>query len=185
MSSNNNNNEGMALAMGIALIGTVVVLMAALIFALIVFASFVLTIFCLMAWNQPFTLGKLHITPDEAREFVARGLLGMVLLPVFALFSAILFQFWIRPDFWPYLIVGGYALGSLGLEILLAEEQPVQVMPAPMALPPTINGVAERMPPHGPAGSSPNAPSGSASQSRPDVPPFRYASWDDDEELGE
>ncbi|MDJ0387330.1 hypothetical protein QMO56_04310 [Roseomonas sp. E05] len=183
MSSNNNSNEGAVLAMGFALVGFAILAMAAFIFALAVFVSFIFTIFCLLAWNQPFTLGKLHITPEEARRFVGRGLLGMVLVPVFALFCALLFQFWIKPDFWPYLIVGGYALGSIGVEIALAQDQAVQVMPPQGAIPPTIDGVAERMPPHGPHGSSPNAPSGGASAQRPKEPPFRYASWDDDEEL--
>ncbi|MCG7355018.1 hypothetical protein, partial [Roseomonas mucosa] len=77
----------------------------------------------------------------------------------------------------------GYALGSIGLEMALAQDQPVQGMPPQGAIPPTIDGVAERMPPHGPHGSSPNAPCGGAAARRPEEPPFRYASWDDDEEL--
>ncbi|MRI54428.1 hypothetical protein D8770_10735, partial [Methylobacterium sp. DB1607] len=99
--------------LGVAFAITVATLAMGFIFALLVFASLVITALCICAWNEPLTLFGQTMTPQEAREFVARGLLGAIVVPAFVLFASVLFDLRIKPDFWLYLPLGGYALGSI------------------------------------------------------------------------
>lgn len=165
MSNQNNDNSGIAMAF--AFIGAVAVLMAAAIFALAAFAAVIFTIIALCAWERPLTVFGHTVEPDEARAFVKRGLLGMVLAPLFVLFCTVMFQTPIINEAWVFIIVGGYTLGSVGVEYLKAQAAQdgaagatYMPSPAPAALPP---------PPVLPR------------DNRQPREPFTFADWDDEE----
>ncbi len=165
MSNQNNDQSGLAIA--IAFVGMAMFIMVAAIFAIAAFAAVVFTIIALCAWDKPLTLFKLTIYPDEARAFVYRGLLGMVLAPVFVIFCAVLFKFQIVPEAWVYIIIGGYTAGSVGIEYLKAqaeEEAAANATYIPPAPPAAL-----------PQPEQPPRPTG-----KPDER-FTFADWDDEE----
>lgn len=161
--SQNNETNGMAFAL--AIFCTAAFFMAAFILAVGAFISFVFTILCLCAWNQPLTMGKFTITPEEARPFVYRGLAGAFIVPAFVVFCVVVFNIYIRADVLPYLIMGGYVGGSLGIQILIEQEREANKA-----------AQGEIIPPH--VFTQPPEPQ---AMPRPERPPFEYASWDDEE----
>ncbi len=178
---NGTDSTGFALAVVAALIYVAMVML----FALAAFAALVLSLLCLAAWNKPLTIGVLTLEPPEARAFVVRGLIGTVVVPVFAAFCAVLFQTEIDPDHWPYLFLGGYTLGSVGIGILLAkaEESRAQEVLPPLPAPPPR-----------PVPQANNHPCGHArcplyeatrgyapTDAAPPQRQFQYADWDDEE----
>lgn len=162
MASKNDDSSGLAIAA--AFVCAIAIAMFLIVAAVLSFLAFVFTVLSLLAWNERLTIGRFTIEPEEARAFIQRGLIGMVLLPLFALFCQVLFQIPINGQAWPYIILGGYVLGSVGIEILMAEQ--AQNAPPTITLP---SRPAE--PPHSTVLPPPSAPA-----------PFRYASWDDEEE---
>lgn len=164
MSSKNDDTSGIVMAF--AFVGAVAFIMAAFVFAVLAFLAFILTILCLFAWNQPRRIGKLVILPEEARAFVYRGLAGMCLLPVFAGFCELLFGIHIKEALYPYLFIGGYVGGSIGIGILMAEQNGGET------------GAIDITPPQLPSEPQRSLP-------RPEPEPFRYASWDDEEGRGQ
>jgi hypothetical protein len=90
---------------------------------------------------------------------------GAIIVPVFALFCEWFFDFQIREKLWFYIIVGGYILGSLAMELNDQEEKKQQQQAAAF----------RPLPPPPPA---PMRPQGLP---RPQPQPFRFASWDDEE----
>jgi hypothetical protein len=156
-------NDDTATAAG--MIAAALAIMALVAFFILAFLAFVLTILCLCAWNSPLRLGKFTLEPVEARGFVMRGVFGAFLLPVFFAFLDIVFGVGINWDLLSSMVIAGYVGGSIGLEILFAEEaqangagqqiQTIEHVPAP----PT----PKVLPPAKPA-------------------PFRFVSWDDEEE---
>ena len=159
MSNQNNDNSGIAIAF--AFIATAALFLAAVIFALATFAAVIFTIIALCAWEKPLTVFGQTIYPDEAQAFVKRGLLGMVLAPLFVLFCTVMFQTPIIDEAWVFIIVGGYTLASVGIEYLKVQAQQ--------------DGAAGAtyMPPSPPASLPPPA-----AQPRE---PFTFADWDDEE----
>lgn len=159
MSQNNAKDEVTVIAMIFAFIGAMAMFMMILAFAVLAFVALVLTVVCLFAWNSPLTLGKWTLMPDEARGFVYRGLIGSVLLAAFSVFIGIMFDIRIEDRAVPYILLGGYTLGSIGLEILAQEqgEAPHQ----------TIIPPSQQIAP-------PSAP-------QPPAQPFRFASWNDED----
>ncbi|GLQ36795.1 hypothetical protein GCM10007908_04150 [Rhizobium albus] len=158
MSSQNDENKGMIMVL--AFVGAMLYALALVAFVVFIIASLVLTVLCLLAWNKPRRLGKEILMPDEARGFVKRGLLGAFLLPLCCFVLELFTDFRLNPDYLFYVVLFGYALGSLGMAILMANQAgselteqtdfpPVQ----PLAPPPP--------------------------QERPQIP-FRFASWDDE-----
>ncbi len=176
MSSNNDNSGAI---MAFALITALATIMFAFVFAVVTFLSIILTGVCLSAWNKPVTFFGQTITPQEAREFVARGLMGAVLVPCFTLFASGLFGFQVRPDYWVYFPLGGYALGSLviGYEIEKAKAQAAEQAAAMQALLPPEQPKQPVRTIEARTSASPE----SEEQARPQ--PFRFATWDDEEEL--
>lgn len=164
MSSNNNDGTNGAI-MVIAMVSAVAFMVGVIIFAVAAFLAYVFTILSLCAWNKPLRLFGHSIEPEEARAFVGRGLLGLFLLPAFAVFAALLFDIRLNPEVWPYLFVGGYTAGSVGIEYLRAQIdsdahnlQDYTPPPQPISLPSReVRGPKEQ-------------------------PPFQFASWDDEEE---
>lgn len=163
MSNQNNDNSGIAVAF--AFIGAAMFFMAAVIFAVAAFASVVFTIAALCAWNKPITVFGEVMEPHEARAFVKRGLLGMVLAPLFVLFCSAMFELPIVDDAWGFIIVGGYTLGSIGIEYLKLQGQQ--------------NGAATYIPPAPPASLPP--PAVPPRDNRQPREPFTFADWDDEE----
>lgn len=119
MSSNNNNAESTAFAFMIAILG----IAAMFLFALLAFIVFGMTVLALLAWNKPLQLGKWTIEPEEARAFVLRGVLGAAIAPVFLAFCGVIFDVPINWDYLAHFLGFGYVAGSIGLEILLADQQ--------------------------------------------------------------
>lgn len=159
------NDEASGLAMAFAFVGVAALFMAAIIFALLAFAALVLTVLSFIAWNRELKIGTLIITPDEARQFVKRGIIGAFVLPAFVAFAAMLFGLKVDPDFWFYIVIAGYSLGSVGIAILEAQEAERQasagasmMVPQPPPVPLKPQPVASETP-----------------------PPFRFASWDDED----
>ena len=164
MSSNNNNGAGMAVAFAIAMLGIVGIFL----FALLAFVAFVLTILAIFAWNSPLTLGNWTLHPHEARAFVGRGILGAVLVPAFMLFVQVVFTIPVEWQYLNYMLLIGYVLGSIGIEIMMADQEGTSTPLTTTYIPPA---------PQLPAPPRQSPP-------REDVEPFRFASWDDEEERG-
>lgn len=162
MSQNNAKDELTAIAIVFAFIGGMVMIAAIFFFALFAFAALVMTCICFFAWNSPITIGTWTLEPDEARGFVYRGLAGAVLLAAFAVFAAIMFEIRITDEAVPYILLIGYTLGSLGLEIAMAQDDSQPAPPNQTIIPP-----GQRIAP--------------PQESAPPRVPFRFASWDDED----
>jgi hypothetical protein len=158
-SKNDNDNSGAAFLMA----GFVVV--ALFLAALLAFASLIFTILCIIAWNRPLTIFRQTLEPEEARTFVMCGLVFAVLVPAFIAFVDLVSDVRINWDYWPYFVGVGYVIGSIGIGILMAEDSP------------SASTAIDITPPQIPTARPKALP-------RPDAPPFRYASWDDEEERG-
>lgn len=157
MSSRNDNGE----MMGFAIVGAILAFAFLFIYALLLFVAFIMTILAVFAWHNPLKLGSHILEPHEARAFVVRGLIGMFALPFFGVFCEFLFEISIGESLWPHLFLAGYALGSVGVEFLMAqnEEQTTSTIVYPPQVP---------APPRKPQG-------------LPPAEPFYFASWDDEE----
>lgn len=137
MSNRNNGDSSAAIAFGV--IGMAAVGIMILFVGVAGFATFVMTILCLVAWNKPLQLGKWSIEPQEARAFVVRGLIGAALIPAFILFADLMFGLEIDWRYWHYFALGGYIGGSLGVELAIQQagaSAPVAQPPQP--LPPSL-----------------------------------------------
>lgn len=157
MSSRNDNSGEM---MGIAIVVALLTFAFLFVYAILLFGAFVFTVLSVLAWNNPLKLGQYTIETHEARAFVTRGVIGMFALPFFAAFCQALFNYQIEENIWPHLFLGGYALGSIGIELWTADEQ-TQTIDAPL-------------PPQMPAPQEPSQP-------LPPAEPFHFATWDDEE----
>lgn len=156
----NGNDEGAEGAMILASILAVVMVIAMAMAVAMTVAAFVLTLVALAAWEEPLTIGDAVIEPEEAQEFVARGVVGAVIVPL-SLALCSLFGGQVDWSLWPWFLIGGYVAGSVGVEILTFEEKQAaknSVVPFPPLAPPSA------------------LPS-------PPPEPFRFADWDDEEEL--
>lgn len=162
--SSRNNDEVNGMIYAIAFIGAGAILLASVVYALAAFAAIVLTLFALAAWNEPLTLGGNTLKPEEARIFVARGVIGVVVLPVFIAFCDALFNLHVNWSLWPHFVLIGYTLGSVGLMFFEDSNEPQTG--GQVILPPT-----------------PRLPEPPRTIHTPPEPkPFRFASWDDEEE---
>ncbi|PZU85746.1 MAG: hypothetical protein DI527_20925 [Chelatococcus sp.] len=161
MSQNNAKDELTAIAIVVSFISAMMMFMVVIAFAILAFVALVLTGVALFAWTSPLTLGTWTLMPHEARAFVYRGLIGAVLAAALSVFMAILFKFWIEDQAVPYILLIGYTLGSIGVEIMNAQN--ASDAPGQTALPPEQH-IAP--PPH---------------TYQPPAKPFRFASWDDED----
>lgn len=163
--SSKNNDEANGMIYAIAFIGAGAILLASVVYALAAFAAIVLTLFALAAWNEPLTLGGNTLQPEEARIFVLRGVVGAFVLPVFIAFCDVLFNnLHVNWSLWPHFVLIGYTLGSVGLMVFENTDEPQNN--GQVILPPT-----------------PRFPEPPRTIYTPPEPkPFRFASWDDEEE---
>lgn len=158
MSSNNNSEEATAFGLifaGMAMIGIFLAVLAA-------FLALALTVAYAFALDGSYKIGKLEVTPEEARAFIGGGIAGAVVVPLFIAFFGLLLNMDIDWTYWPQVLLGGYTLGSFGTVMVLtkmAENEAAEAQPEPK----TINQTAQRsLPPSPPA-------------------QFQFASWDDEE----
>ena len=164
MSSNNNE------MMGLAIVGAIIGVAMMLMFALAAFLALGMTVIAICAWDKPLTLFGETLHPLEARAFIYRGLAGAVILPVFAVFCSVLLDFAIQDTAWPYIVLGGYTVGSLVLEIEIQESREKQRAQAAQE-----QEILPALPPR----EQPDI-----KQARPArQESFRFASWDDEEEI--
>ena len=161
----NQNNDSAAIGMAFGLIAAGMLFFMAIVFAIAAFASVVFTIIALWAWDRPRRIFGQTLLPEEARAFVYRGLLGMVLLPLFVIFCAAMFKLHIVDEAWLYIIIGGYTAGSVGIEYLKAQAEQdaaanaTYIPPAPPAALPQPKETVRPEP----------------------RKPFTFAEWDDEE----
>jgi hypothetical protein len=159
-----NNKEGSELGMAVGLIWGLCIIWAMLVGLVLTFITFVLTIMAFMAWNEPLTVGSLTITPQEARAFVKRGLVGAWMVPTFCCFVDLLPNVHINWDYLPHLLIGGYVAGSLGIEYLIHKQNEEQAQAYPLTTPQIAPSPAPNFSPE------------------PTQGEFRFATWDDEEE---
>lgn len=174
MSQNNNgSNETTGIIMVFAFIGAAlyafVIMIGLLIIAIFLFWTLLLTILSLCAWKRTRSFGKLTITPEMARGFVYRGLAGAVGLPVLTFIASIFVDFYVADRAIPWIMLTGYGLASLGWEIFVSE----CLGGSEEAAPPSMPSIPPQAHSFGPLQITPPS-------NRP-APPFRYASWDDED----
>ena len=161
MSQRNNEIDGAA--MGIAFVGAAFIMLFLVLYAVACFVAVVLSIVAFCALEKPLTIYKWTITPREARIFLGSGIAGLISVPVFVIFCAALFHLKIQPDWWGYILLGGYSVGALGIGSAILDAEQVEgaanFLATPPALPPPVQ------------------------QSLPTQPEkrFRFASWDDED----
>jgi hypothetical protein len=139
--------------------------------ALFAFAAIVLTCFAIAAWNEPFKLFGETLYPDEARAYVARGVIGAIALPLFVIFCSAVFQFDLKEitdHGWLLILLAGYSGGSLGIEIAIQQAREEAAAAAALQ--------QEILPPL-PA----PQPKPTQTQSGKPAEDFEFARWDDEE----
>lgn len=163
--SQNNQNDASA---GIGLVFAGIGILALVAFAAFAFIAFALTALAIFAWNKPRRLGrKIVIQPEEARAFVFRGLVGMGLVPAFVFFVNVFQNVHIEWQYLSHMMVFGYVAGSLGIEVLMADQSDAAESDETRQ----VQQVTPLQP--------------EQRVLRPIEPePFRYASWEDEEENG-
>ena len=181
MSSNNNGTSPEM--MGFAFIVAAFMMLAYFLFALLAFGALLFTILAFIAWNKPLHLFGETIHPHEARAFVFRGVAGAILVPAFAVFCQALFQQQFSEDLWGYLFIGGYAAGSLGIEILRAQEEAEKEKTAAAMMPVIENQAVPPALPRGARQGHGAADNAEYDVVRTEAQPFRFAEWNDDEEF--
>lgn len=157
--SNNNDNSG---TMALAFVVAICAFAGMFIYAFAAFLAAQFTLLAFVAWFRPLTLFGETVYPHEARAFVRNGVIGTIMLPVFVAFASALVKFKVSDEIWPHIFIIGYILGSVGVELVKAEEEQKA---AKMR---EINPPADRLPPP-------------SNDSKADPKPFQFAEWEDEE----
>jgi hypothetical protein len=173
MSDNRNDNA----TSGAAFAGMAFLFLAAFAFAAIAFIALILTLWAIAAWERPVTLFRHTLTPPEAKSIFFRGAIGAGILPLFVIFLAVLFKLRINNELLVYFGIGGYSLGSDLFASFTTQESAEgteKEVTTPALLPPepVRSRTIDAQP-----------PKPSASDQQLQLPPFRFATWDDEEEL--
>lgn len=188
MSNNQNSNDSdNGAIMLISLVGAVMGAMAGLIILASAFLCFILTIMSLVSLWSPFTFGnKVLLWPHQARNFLTIGFFGMIGIPAFAIFSALLTgqAHLITYDSLKMLMLIGWVGASMSYIFFADHDNAPEMIemrreaefynpPPPMkeVNPPAFDGDVPEIKFRGtlPAPKKPE--------------PFRFASWDDEEEF--
>ena len=167
--SSNNNSMSPEMMVGIMVLAAICVFFM-VIAAIFAFAAIVLTGFAIAAWNEPRTLAGETLYPHEARAYVGRGVIGAIALPIFVVFCGSVFQFdlnEITEHGWLLIILGGYSIGSLGIEIAI--QQAREEAEAAAAL---QQEILPALPPQQPAPKPVH---------RDEQQAFEFETWDDEE----
>jgi hypothetical protein len=159
MSSRDDDNTGLAA------VGACFSIAGLFVFAIFAFLAVILTVFAICAWHKPLTILSLTMTPEEARRFIGRGVACAIILPVFVLFCEWFFSFQIKESLWFYVFAAGYTFGSVCMEMIEADERDRQKKAEalrPRSIPPQRTAQPRGLP-------------------RPQMEPFHFARWDDEE----
>lgn len=173
--SSKNNDEMTGIVMVFALIGAmvyaVVLAVGFLVILGIAVVTLVFTILSLIAWNRPVRAFGQVIMPEEARRFIKRGLHGLWMFPYALGLLDYFTSLQINWDYlWVYLFIG-YAMGSVGVECIPTHDENGQ--PLIEILPPDYQPPRQEVLPPPARESRPTL--------EPELEPFRFASWDDEE----
>lgn len=124
-----------------------------------------LSLIALAACFHPLRIGGEVISRKDGYFFLLRGVIGWFAFPFIVISVAPMFDIGIEHDWIVYIMMTGYMIGSTGIEYLLFKmsEGAEQETAAPVQ--------TYSPPPSRSLSSPPNQPE-----------PFRYASWDDEEE---
>ena len=159
MSQNNNETQGLAIAM--AFIGVTFIFTGIIIYVLLAALTLGLSIFCLFALTKPRRLFNETVTPKEARWFIGRGIIGWFAFPIILSALAQSFDVRIEQDWIIHMMICGYIIGSLGGEYVIAKIKETQGEPETIDVTPTVL-------PQQPMIDRPKQP-------------FEFATWDDEE----
>ena len=168
--SNDNNGGGAALVFGL-FIAVAYIVFLAIVFGLVILAV-AFTVLSIVAWNRPLRIHKWVLTPAEARAFIKRGLFWMFATPVAFALLDIFTALALEDRHFPLLMMFGYTFGSVVLEYLLYSDGESERRPLIEYLPPESTPRRDVLPAPTPENSVQPAPA---------PPPFRFASWDDEE----
>ncbi len=155
MSQNNNKDSSGAAAIGFLLAG--VYILAAVLFFLAVFLAFIYSIICVIACFRPLRIGKSTLYPHEAKAILNCGIAGAFLLPAFCVFVELFFKINFNPAYLPHIVAGGYTLGLFSMQYVTEQQ-----------------AEAERT-------RTLDLPSQRIDTPPPVSPPFRFASWKDED----
>lgn len=167
MSSNNNQLE--AAIFPIVIVGMIAYFVLTIIYVVFVSCALLLTLCVIPCCFKPITLFGETIEVKEARAYITRGLIGTFAFPLFVMICTTMWGIQVTDEYWFYMELGGYALGSLGIEIIIADAKLKEEKQAALEaelLPPPSNVVPFR----------------AATRQREAHEPFEYASWDDEDE---
>lgn len=160
-----NNNQPSGEMMVLILVVAVAILILKIIFYAVLIGAIALTaamtLASFAAWNRPRTIFGEVVTPEEARTFIWRGLMGGASAYGGAALYAIFAQVRISENLYALAIFGGYFVGSVVTGLIEEQERQKAEEAAkvqPPMLPPALPPVQYREP-----------------------PPFRYADWDDED----
>lgn len=161
MSQNNNEVNGISIAM--ALVCVTALFMGIIIYVLLAALTLGLSIFCLFALWKPRRFFNETVTPSEARWFIGRGIIGWFAFPAILLALANSFDVRVEEDWLIHIMIGGYIIGALGGEYVIAKMKEAQGEPETIDVPPPPRSI----------------------QPRPQIEkpkqPFEFATWDDEE----
>jgi hypothetical protein len=166
---NQNRNDGTGAI--IMVVGGALALAAAFLFFLVALAAFAITLACIWARleNKPQDLGGgMVMTPQDAEEFLQRGVVGLFVVPAFLVFLEVVSGGNMRLNLREALLPAaafGYVLFSMlplleGEGLTQAGKQ-IEILPPSQQHKPFQH---HQMPPRA-----------------AEPPPFRYASWDDED----
>ncbi|WP_421993939.1 hypothetical protein [Roseococcus sp.] len=147
------------LIIAVCIVGYFVIFIAAMVALAALFFTFV----AFWAWNKPRSLFGAIVTPEEARSYVGRGLIGILMgLPILRLICQWLgLPIYTHPDFPMYAGIIGYTFGSLILGLLIEKFKEAED--------------AQKL-----AQQQPEPPPAPGATLPPPAKPFDYASWDDE-----
>ena len=161
-----------------AFLGALAWVAFALVAAVILVAAVFFTLVAFAAWNKPLPLWGQVLQPHEARAFVRNGLIGAILVPITLTLAASFMGIPVYGHHLWYMAIGGYAFGSVVVAYWVEQARVeaeataarAQFLLSQQHLPSAAQTIENE----------PTAP-----QILPSPPrePFRFAIWDDEEEL--
>ena len=182
MASNNGGGDGCLVFFLLILLGIggfvvyalvqMAIVVAMGVYAFILYASLFLGVLAIIAAIRGIRFFNLIVSPLHARLFLVRGVFGALLVPSFVWFASWYYGFAVAGWLWPHLAFGGYAMLSTGVFFMGSDGGA---------------GIVEEIigiegPPRYREINAPRAALPSRSKAE-DAKDFRFATWDDEEEL--
>lgn len=181
MASNNDSGGGFLIfliLLGIVgyilyILFLIAIAVAMTVYAMILYTSIILTVLAVIAAFGGIRFFNLSVSPLHARLFLIRGIAGAALAPSFVWFSSWYYGLHVADWLWPHIVFGGYAMLSTGVFFMdsdggvafVEEVLGIEAPPRYRELPPPRQALP--------------------SPRRKDEEPkdFRFATWDDEEEM--